>query len=159
MSSGRLSPWAILCLATLWQPVHARPIGDVPGGGPDCADYPPWLDEVRAQREVWEQQRDRMKREVETHQYLRTAPWGMAQGRPETASQAGLDPPAGLPYPMLPWLDQRDSQALREFRLKENEARREAQRHSLDWQREEWAKRLEAYPPFGWDNPWYYRGF
>lgn len=132
------------------------------GGGPECADYPPWLDEVRAQREVWEQQRDRMKREVETHQHLLSAPWGTPPPTgPETHAERGRSPPAGLPYPMPPWLNQWDSQALREFRFKENEARRDANRHSLDWQRQQdgRAKPLNVYPPFGWDNPWYYRGF
>lgn len=127
---------------------------------PDCADHAPWLDEVRAQREVWEQQRDQIKREVETHQYF-LVPWKPSRtGGTDLPTGINQEPPPELLYRTpRPWLNPGEPYSRREQRLQENEARRETHRQALDRQWEEHSGLLNPYPPFGWDNPWYYRGY
>lgn len=112
---------------------------------PDC---PPWLREVRAQREAWEAQRNSVQQEAASPTAATGPGSDPFQATPLDARATGKPPPASEPY-ARDWRDHR----------KDSEARREARRQAMEKQREERERMRDAYPPFGWDNPWYYRGY
>lgn len=101
-----------------------------------------WLEQVRAQREAWEARRKAAKQAAD-ERLRRIDPWGAA--RLQSMEQA-----AELRREAL--LNR--SEDLR----KRAEAEREARRKAYD----AWLKQKEiqqGYPPYGWDNRWYYRGY
>jgi hypothetical protein len=136
---------ALLCCFCLTAPL-AISDENAPSTGSEPALQPrqtQWLDEVRAQREVWETQR-KAARQASNARLRMFEPWGAAQ-------LEALDREA-----------ESHRQAARnqseQFR-RSSEAKAKAQRRALEWRREEREKRLWQYTPYGWDDPWFYGGY
>jgi hypothetical protein len=172
MALSRRLPTLTLCLAALvagtaWaDPQHETPAAEFQGAHPyrsgAVPDYPDplpqWLDEVKAQRQAWEERRRAAKEAVQARR-RQNDPWGAAQHEArEQESQRRRDaiieqferdrdnyhapwagprdqgppppqPGTGMPQPTAP-----ESTAL----------------NPAD---------PGSYPPSGWDNRWYYRGY
>ena len=99
----------------------------------------PWLEEVRAQREAWEAQRQAAHQAANARLRL-FDPWGAAQ---------------------LQALDQEAEERRRAARTRSELFRRstEAKRRAMEWQREERERMMWQYTPYGRDDPWFYGGY
>lgn len=144
--------------------------GQVPGRSiealPDHTDpLPQWLDEVKAQRQAWEERRRAAKEAIQARRRLND-PWGAAQQEAR----------------------EQEIQRRRDARMEEIERDRDAFHNSAPWHgardqgpppphpadtaappgspqtagpdsTAQHPGEPAAYPPSGWDNRWYYRGF
>lgn len=133
----------IFCFLFFCSMLTALPVSAQPAAQPTSITdaHQQWLDEVRAQREAWQAQRE-AKRKAAEERLRRIAPWG-ATRLEELERQAESQREAAR---------QRSEQ----FR-KSSEARLEAQRQAMDQMRQQPAPL--PYTPHGWDNSWYYRGY
>jgi len=164
MSQSSTRPLAVLCIGLLVAfPLAAQmplpPPDSMPTAEPEPARQ--WLDEVRAQRQIWQEQRrtaQKARRRID--------PWGAArQERQEQEAQRHHDA-------ILEHIEH-DREAFRNqgpWQLHQRPWQTEAFRFSAPPSSQPPANaaagasgqappRTLTYPLPGWDNRWYYRGF
>jgi len=163
MSRRSTRPIAVLCIGLLTTfPIAAQTPPPFPTDCMPTAEPEPvrrWLDEVRAQRQKIRQERRRAVHEARR----RIDPWGAArQERREQETQRRHDT-------FLEHIE-RDREAFRNqgpWQLRQVPRQGEAPRFSAPQPPTDAAAgasaqtppRMPTYPPPGWDNRWYYRGF
>jgi hypothetical protein len=141
----RLLPPSLLTFALLWANPCAGNNATDPAADPShqAGSETRWLDAVKAQREAWEQRRQSLKEAADMRR-KHLDPWGAAQIEAQERSA-----------------EMRREQARQhiEQQRKSAEAQLDANRQATENYLQQRQQMLHSYPPYGWNNPWYYRGY
>ena len=151
-------------------PVQGQAPGQVPGRSiealPDHPDpLPQWLEEVKAQRQAWEERRRAAKEAIQARRRLND-PWGAAQQeareqeiqRRRDARMEEIERDRDTFHNPGPWHGPRD-QGPPPPQSADNAAPASSPQSPGPDSTALNPGEPAAYPPAGWDNRWYYRGY